>query len=287
MTTPAEYKSRVKPTWCPGCGDFGVLNALQIACANLAIDRNNLVVVSGIGCSSDLPHFMKAYGLHTLHGRALAVAQGIRMANTALTVIVSGGDGDGYGIGVGHFIHALRRNLNLTYIVMDNRIYGLTTGQASPTSSPGLVTKSTPRGNVESALNPLAMALIGGATFIGRGFSGEPLHLAQVLQKAITHKGFSLVDVFSPCVTWNKRNTYDWFRERVFKLEEAGHHPADFNEALKAVLREDDRLPIGVVYETQCSTYEEEETVLKGEPLVKNRLGLTEEEWKGMVAELM
>jgi 2-oxoglutarate ferredoxin oxidoreductase subunit beta len=287
MTSPAEYKSRVKPTWCPGCGDFGVLNALQIACATLAIEKNNLVVVSGIGCSSDLPHFMKAYGLHTLHGRALAVAQGIRMANKALTVIVAGGDGDGYGIGVGHFIHALRRNLDLTYIVMDNRIYGLTTGQASPTSSPGHVTKSTPRGNVESALNPLAMALVGGATFIGRGFSGEPLHLAQVFQKAITHKGFSLVDVLSPCVTWNKLNTYDWFRERVFKLEEAGHNPTDFNAALKTVLREDDRLPIGVVYETDCSTYEEEETVLKGEPLVKNRLGLTEEEWKEMVAELM
>jgi 2-oxoglutarate/2-oxoacid ferredoxin oxidoreductase subunit beta len=284
MSTAAEYRSRVRRTWCPGCGDYGVLNALQNACAALSIERRNLVVVSGIGCSSDLPHFMSAYGIHTLHGRALPVAQGIKMANKELTVIATGGDGDGYGIGAGHFLHALRRNLDLTYIVMDNRIYGLTTGQASPTSDRGHKTKSTPMGNPECALNPLALAVVGGATFVGRGFSGEPVHLADVMKRAIAHKGFSLVDVFSPCVTWNKVNTYDWYRPRVVKMETEGHNPADRDAAIRQALRED-KLPIGVLYEIDEPTFTDEEPSLQGEPLVKSRIGLTDEEWKALMEE--
>jgi 2-oxoglutarate ferredoxin oxidoreductase subunit beta len=284
MSTAAEYRSRVRRTWCPGCGDYGVLNALQNACAALSIERHNLMIVSGIGCSSDLPHFMSAYGIHTLHGRALPVAQGIKMANKELTVIATGGDGDGYGIGAGHFLHALRRNLDLTYIVMDNRIYGLTTGQASPTSERGHKTKSTPLGNPECALNPLALAVVGGATFVGRGFSGEPVHLAEVLKRAITHKGFSLVDVFSPCVTWNKVNTYDWYRPRVVKMETEGHNPADRDAAIRQALRED-KLPIGVIYEINEPTFAEVEPALQGEPLVKSRIGLTDEEWKALMEE--
>jgi 2-oxoglutarate ferredoxin oxidoreductase subunit beta len=284
MSTAAEYRSRVRRTWCPGCGDYGVLNALQNACAALSIERHNLMIVSGIGCSSDLPHFMSAYGIHTLHGRALPVAQGIKMANKELTVIATGGDGDGYGIGAGHFLHALRRNLDLTYIVMDNRIYGLTTGQASPTSERGHKTKSTPLGNPECALNPLALAVVGEATFVGRGFSGEPVHLAEVLKRAITHKGFSLVDVFSPCVTWNKVNTYDWYRPRVVKMETEGHNPADRDAAIRQALRED-KLPIGVIYEINEPTFAEVEPALQGEPLVKSRIGLTDEEWKALMEE--
>jgi 2-oxoglutarate ferredoxin oxidoreductase subunit beta len=284
MSTAAEYKSRVRQTWCPGCGDYGVLNGLLSACAALGIERHNLVVVSGIGCSSDLPHFMNTYGIHTLHGRALPVAQGIKMANKDLTVVITGGDGDGYGIGAGHFLHAMRRNLDLTYIVMDNRIYGLTTGQASPTSEKGHKTKSTPLGNPECALNPLALAVVGGATFVGRGFSGEPVHLAEVIRRGIVHKGFSLVDVFSPCVTWNKVNTYDWYRPRVVKLETEGHNPADRDSAIRQALRED-KLPIGVIYETVEPTFMEDESSLQGEPLVKRRIGLTEEEWNGLMEE--
>jgi 2-oxoglutarate ferredoxin oxidoreductase subunit beta len=284
MSTAAEYKSRVRQTWCPGCGDYGVLNALQSACAALGIERHNLVVVSGIGCSSDLPHFMSTYGIHTLHGRALPVAQGIKMANKNLTVVITGGDGDGYGIGAGHFLHAMRRNLDLTYIVMDNRIYGLTTGQASPTSEKGLKTKSTPIGNPECALNPLALAVVGGATFVGRGFSGEPVHLSEVIRRGLAHKGFSLVDVFSPCVTWNKINTYDWYRPRVVKLETEGHNPADRDAAIRQALRED-KLPIGVIYETDEPTFVEDEPSLQGEPLVNSRIGLTDEEWNALMEE--
>ncbi len=286
MSTAAEYKSRVRQTWCPGCGDYGVLNALQNACAALSIDRSNLVVVSGIGCSSDLPHFMSAYGIHTLHGRALPVAQGIKMANKDLTVVITSGDGDGYGIGAGHFLHAMRRNLDLTYIVMDNRIYGLTTGQASPTSNRGHKTKSTPAGNPECALNPLALAVVGGATFVGRGFSGEPVHLAEVFRRALAHKGFALVDVFSPCVTWNKVDTYESYRPRVVKMEAEGHNPADRDAAIRQALRED-KLPIGVIYEVDEPTFTDEEPSLQGEPLVKSRIGLTDEEWNGLIEEFV
>jgi 2-oxoglutarate ferredoxin oxidoreductase subunit beta len=285
MSAAAEYKSRVRQTWCPGCGDYGVLNGLLSACAALEIERHNLVVVSGIGCSSDLPHFMSAYGIHTLHGRALPVAQGIKMANKDLTVVLTGGDGDGYGIGAGHFLHALRRNLDLTYIVMDNRIYGLTTGQASPTSDRGHKTKSTPAGNPECALNPLALAVVGGATFVGRGFSGEPVHLAEVIRRGMAHKGFSLVDVFSPCVTWNKINTYDWYRPRVVKLETEGHNPANRDAALWQALRDDGKLPIGVLYETDEPTFADVEPSLQGEPLVKSRIELTDEEWNTLIGE--
>jgi 2-oxoglutarate ferredoxin oxidoreductase subunit beta len=287
MTTAADYKSRIRITWCPGCGDYGVLNALQTACAALNIENSSLVIVSGIGCSSDLPHFMNAYGIHTLHGRAVPVAQGIKMANMNLNVVITGGDGDGYGIGVGHFIHALRRNLDLTYIVMDNQIYGLTTGQASPTSVKCVKTKSSPEGNPENALNPIALALVGGATFVARGFSGDPVQLAEVMRRALAHKGFSLVDVFSPCVTWNKLNTYAWFRERVFKLESEGHDPSNLDAAIRQAMRADDRLPLGVFYEADRPTFDQDEPSLQGEPLVQGRMGLTDEEWNGLIEEFM
>ncbi|MBN1438754.1 MAG: 2-oxoacid:ferredoxin oxidoreductase subunit beta [Anaerolineales bacterium] len=261
-----------------------MLNALQNAFAALDLDRRNLVVVSGIGCSSDLPHFLNVYGIHTLHGRALPVAQGIKMANKELTVVVTGGDGDGYGIGAGHFLHAMRRNLDLTYIVMDNRIYGLTTGQASPTSYKGHKTKSTPAGNPECALNPLALAVAGGATFVGRGFSGEPIHLAETMKRAIAHKGFSLVDVLSPCVTWNKSFSYDYYRPLIVKLDQDRHDPSDRDAALRQALRED-KLPIGVLYEIDEPTFAEEEPSLQGGPLVRSRIGLTDEEWAALMDE--
>jgi 2-oxoglutarate ferredoxin oxidoreductase subunit beta len=285
MSTTAEYASRARQTWCPGCGNYGVLNGLLRACAALSIEPRNLAVVSGIGCSSNLPHYLNAYGIHALHGRALPVAQGIKIANKNLTVVVTGGDGDIYGIGAGHFLHALRGNLDLTCIVMDNKIYGLTAGQASPTSDKGHKTKSTPVGNPEFALNPLAHAIVGRATFVGRGFSGEPAHLADVIKRALAHKGFSLVDVFSPCVTWNKVNTYAWFRERVVKLETEGHDPADRASAVRQALREDGTLPIGIFYETDNPSFTEEEPALQGEPLVHRRVGLTDAEWSALMGD--
>src|SRR5499426_4885915 len=173
----STYESVVEPDWCPGCGDFGVLRALQIAAGRLGIKPKDLMIVSGIGCSSNLPGFIHAYGVHSLHGRAVAIATGIKLANHALNVVITGGDGDGYGIGLGHFVHAMRRNINITYVVMNNQIYGLTTGQASPTTERGEWTKSTPGGCPEDDLNPLAMALIAGATYVARGSSAEQEHL--------------------------------------------------------------------------------------------------------------
>ena len=216
------YAGPVDPDWCPGCGDFGVLKAVKMAAGRLGIQPKDLVIVSGIGCSSNLPGFIHAYGVHSLHGRAVAVAEGIKLANHALHVVVTGGDGDGYGIGVGHFIHAMRRNIDITYVVMNNQIYGLTTGQASPTTMKEVRTKSTPRGNPEPPINPIALALVSGATYVARGFSGDPDHLAQLIAGGIAHRGFALIDVFSPCVTYNKVNTYPWFKQRVYKLEEEG-----------------------------------------------------------------
>src|SRR5262244_937921 len=230
----STYESVVEPDWCPGCGDFGVLRALEIAAGKLGIYPKDLMVVSGIGCSSNLPGFVHAYGVHSLHGRAVAVASGIKLANHDLNVVITGGDGDGYGIGIGHFIHAMRRNLDLTYIVMNNQIYGLTTGQASPTTMKEVRTKSTPMGNFELPVNPVALALVSGATYVARGFSGENKHLADLIAGGIAHHGFALIDVFSPCVTYNKINTYPWFRQRLYKLDDdKNYDAADFDCAME------------------------------------------------------
>lgn len=269
MADVAVFKSEVKPDWCPGCGDFGVLNSLQKACADLDLSPHQVMVVSGIGCSSNLPGFFNSYGMHTLHGRSLAVAQGTKLANYDMTVIAAGGDGDGYGIGVGHFIHAIRRNIDMTYIVMDNQIYGLTTGQTSPTTELKTKTKSTPGGSLEQPLNPLALSLAGGASFVARGFSGEPTHLTELFKKAIQHKGFAHIDVFSPCVTFNKTNTYPYFKQRVYKLEDEKHDTKNFEAALKKAYEWGDRIPIGVFYAEERSVYEAGETAMMNGPLVK------------------
>ncbi|OUC06430.1 2-oxoacid ferredoxin oxidoreductase, partial [Litorilinea aerophila] len=189
--TAKDFKGKVNPDWCPGCGDFGVLNSVQRAVAELGLRPHEILTVSGIGCSSNFPGFFNAYGMHTLHGRALAVATGAKLANHELTVIVTGGDGDGYGIGGNHFMHAARRNIDLTYIVMNNQIYGLTTGQLSPTSREGMKTKSSPFGSVELTINPLLISIMAGATFVARGFSGDGKHLVELIKQAIQHRGFA------------------------------------------------------------------------------------------------
>ncbi|MBN9394880.1 MAG: 2-oxoacid:ferredoxin oxidoreductase subunit beta [Candidatus Melainabacteria bacterium] len=285
---PVEtYKGPVEPDWCPGCGDFGVLKGIQTAAAKLGIPTHNLLVVSGIGCSSNLPGFINAYGIHSLHGRAVPVATGAHLANTDLKTIITGGDGDGYGIGVGHLIHAMRRNLDVTYIVMDNQIYGLTTGQTSPTTTVGHKTKSTPMGNVENPLNPLALAITAGATFVARAFSGEQKHLADTIAAAIEHKGFSLVDVHSPCVTYNKINTYPFFKERVYKLEDENWDPSDFNSSLNKAWEWGDRIPLGVVYKTDKPTYEDSEIAFKKGALVKQDLRADKKVWQECIDEMI
>jgi 2-oxoglutarate/2-oxoacid ferredoxin oxidoreductase subunit beta len=220
--------------------------------------------------------------MHTLHGRALAVATGVKLANHDLNVIVTGGDGDGFGIGGNHFIHTMRRNVDLTYIVMDNQIYGLTTGQVSPTSSIGMKTKSTPFGSVEGPINPIVLALAAGATYIARGFSGEPKHLTELIKQAIRHKGFAFIDVFSPCVTYNHDNTYLWFKERVKKLEaDNTYDPSDWGTAMRKAQLWGDEIHIGKFFErTNLPALHELEPVLheKGalthqEPRISEALG--------------
>ena len=281
-TPLTEFRSKVMPDWCPGCGDFGVLSSLQRALSNMGAQPHETMVVSGIGCSSNLPGFIRSYGMHTLHGRSVAVATGTKLGNPDLTVVTTGGDGDGFGIGVGHFLHAARRNVNITYIVMNNQIYGLTTGQASPTTHRLHKTKSTPNGNLEFPFRPENLALTAGASFVARGFSGDGAHLAKIMERAISHKGFSLVVVMSPCVTYNKLNTYAWFRERVYKLEEEGHDVNNFELALKKGLEWDDRIPLGVFYEEDKPVYEESETAYEFGPPAKQKLGLKEEDWNAL-----
>jgi len=282
------YAGPIEPDWCPGCGDFGVLKAVKMAAAKAEVQTRDLVVVSGIGCSSNLPGYLHAYGVHSLHGRAVAVASGIKLANTDLKVVITGGDGDGYGIGLGHFIHAMRRNLDLTYVVMNNQIYGLTTGQASPTTTKGHRTKSTPRGNDERPINPIALALVSGATYVARGFSGEPNHMAELIAGGIRHKGFALIDVFSPCVTYNHLNTYQWFKQRLYKLEDhAGYDPTQVAVALEKSFEWGERIPIGLFYRDAQPTYEDSEPALRQGPLVRQKLGVDGPLFQSLIEELL
>ncbi|MDB6063864.1 MAG: 2-oxoacid ferredoxin oxidoreductase [Pedosphaera sp.] len=283
------FKGKIHPDWCPGCGDFSVLSALQTALFELGLLPHQVVVISGIGCSSNLPGYVNTYGMHTLHGRALAVATGVKLGNHALKVIATGGDGDGFGIGGNHFMHTMRRNVDLTYIVMDNQIYGLTTGQTSPTSRKGMKTKSTPHGNVENPINPIPLAIVGGATYVGRGFSGKQKHLVDLIKGAIQHKGFSFVDVFSPCVTYNKDNTYQFFNPRVKPLEEMGHDISNFGQAMERGYQWNEEIPIGLFWKrTDLPSLEEQEPVLEqGGPLAFRELGISDEQAQCLIQELL
>jgi 2-oxoglutarate ferredoxin oxidoreductase subunit beta len=283
------YKGKIHPDWCPGCGDFSVLSALQTALFELGLKPHEVLVISGIGCSSNLPGYINTYGMHTLHGRSLAVATGAKLGNHELKVIATGGDGDGYGIGGNHFTHTMRRNIDLTYIVMDNQIYGLTTGQTSPTSRKGMKTKSTPHGNVENPINPIPLAIVGGATYVARGFSGKQKHLVELIKGAILHKGFSLVDVFSPCVTYNKDNTYQFFNPRIKILEEQGHDTSDFHKAMDKGYEWGEEIPIGLFWKrTDLPSLEEQESVLdQGGPLAFRKLGISDEQAQSLVSELL
>src|SRR5437588_569668 len=276
----ADLKGKVDPDWCPGCGDFGVLAAVQKALVELQIPNHQVVTISGIGCSSNFPGYINTYGMHTLHGRALAVATGVKLANHDLTVVVTGGDGDGFGIGGNHFIHTMRRNVDLLYLAMDNQIYGLTTGQVSPTSSVGMKTKSTPFGSVEGPINPITLALAAGATFIARGFSGDQKHLTDLIKQGLKHKGFSFIDVFSPCVTYNHDNTYPWFKQRVKRLEDdPAYDASNWLMALERSRQWGDEVPIGRFFQrTDLPSLDQAEPVLEtGGPLALRELGIPAE----------
>lgn len=276
----ADYKTDVHNDWCPGCGDFGILNAIQMALADMQVPKHRATIFSGIGCSGKTPHFIKTYGIHTLHGRVLPFAQGAKLANPDLEVIAVGGDGDGLGIGAGHFVSAGRRNVDMAYIIFNNAVYGLTKGQASPTLKLGMKTKSLPQPNVNNSVNPIALALVSGFTFLARGYSYDVRHLKDIIKKAVEHKGLAFVDVLQPCPTYNDINTKEWFQgndnvdpetkkvmPRIYKLEDTGYDgivrdPSQMNDKMAAALARSNewgnKIPIGVFYQNEhIPTYQE------------------------------
>lgn len=286
MATFKEFRNNIKPNWCPGCGDFSVQAAIQRAAANVGLEPESLAVISGIGCSGRISGYINAYGLHGIHGRALPIAQGVKLANRDLTVIASGGDGDGFAIGIGHTIHAIRRNINMTYIVMDNQIYGLTKGQTSPRSSEGFKTKSTPEGSIESTLSPLELAISAGATFVAQSFSSDLKQLTSLIEQGIQHEGFSLINVFSPCVTFNKVNTYDWFKEHITNLDTMPDYDPSNRTLAMTTLMDTGSMITGLIYQNKNKKcYEDLVHGFKPEPLVNQSLALSEIEFDNLVAE--
>ena len=276
----ADYRTPLFNDWCPGCGNFGILTALQMALVDLQLEPSKVAIISGIGCHGKTPHWINAYVVHTLHGRALPFAIGVKLANPGIEVIAHGGDGDGLGIGAGHFVNTGRRNVDMTYIIHDNGVYGLTKGQASPTLKLGLQTKALPKPNINEGINPIALALASGYTFIARSYAFDVMHLKETIKKAIQHRGMALVVVQQPCPTYNNINTKDWYSgedrkdpatgkpvPRVYKLEETGydgvvHSPEEAlpktEEALAKSQEWGDRIPLGVFYRNELiSTYQE------------------------------
>lgn len=286
MATFKEFRNNVKPNWCPGCGDFSVQAAIQRAAANVGLEPENLAVISGIGCSGRISGYINAYGLHGIHGRALPIAQGVKLANRELTVIASGGDGDGFAIGMGHTVHAIRRNLDVTYIVMDNQIYGLTKGQTSPRSAEGFKTKSTPEGSIETTLSPLEIAMSAGATFVAQSFSTDLKQLTLMIEEGLKHKGFSLINVFSPCVTFNKVNTYDWFKENIVNLDQFPDYDPTNRIAAMNKIMETNGMLTGLIYQNkERKPYEDMIVGFQEAGLANQDLALSPEHFGKLVAE--
>lgn len=246
----------IDPTWCKGCGIYGLFSAFKKAAVAVDLDPEQLVVVTGIGCHGRFNNYLRCYGFHALHGRTLPVATGVKLANPGLEVVAISGDGDAYSIGLSHFLHTIRRNLDVTYIVVNNQVYALTQGQTSPTSQMGYVSISTPLGSRECPLDGLRLALAAGATFVARGFSGEPAHLASLIERGLKHKGFSLIEVLGPCVTHNKINTYQWYKEYIdWSDQNAGYSARDKRMAWKRLLNNKKKFPVGLIYEEEKTTY--------------------------------
>jgi 2-oxoglutarate/2-oxoacid ferredoxin oxidoreductase subunit beta len=267
-----EFSSPVEIAWCPGCGNFGILRALKQALVELQLKPAQVLVVSGIGQAGKTPHYLKCNTFNGLHGRSLPAAAGARLANRDLTVIAEGGDGDGYGEGGNHLIGAISRNIKITYLVHNNQVYALTKGQASPTSAPGFVTKTTPGGAGE-ALNPIALAIALNASFVARSYAGDAAHLSGMIKAAIQHRGFALLDILQPCVTFNRVNTYQFYQARLYKLEDDRQYdPANRVEAFRRSLEWGDKIPIGIFYRHERPLFEDTHPVLKEKPLV-NQVG--------------
>lgn len=269
MVTLEDFNSDDPIAWCPGCGNFSILKALKQALVEIQQQPHELVIVSGIGQAPKTPHYLRCNCFNGLHGRTLPVATGIKLANHKLTVLAQGGDGDGYGEGGNHFLHAMRRNINITYLVHNNQIYGLTKGQASPTSDAGFVTKTTPRGSISPACNPLLLAVASDCSFVARGFAGEIEHLADLIKTGIQHKGFALIDILQPCVSFNRINTFKWYSDRVYEIDsDSTYDTKDRLNAFQKAQEWGDKIPIGIIYRNQRSTLEKQIPAIADQPLV-------------------
>jgi 2-oxoglutarate ferredoxin oxidoreductase subunit beta len=272
MVTVKDYAESIPIAWCPGCGNFAILQALRKALVDLGIEPHQLLFVSGIGQAPKLPHYTHGNVFNGLHGRTLPAATGAKITNHKLVVIGIDGDGGAYGEGIGHLLATMRRNVNMTYMVHNNQVYGLTKGQASPTSDLGFVTKTTPLG-ASQPVNPLALALASDVSFLARGFAGDIEHLSALLKMGIEHKGFSLIDILQPCVSFNHKNTYQWYRERVYKVEnESGYDYGDKIVAFAKAQEWGDRIPIGLIYRKERPVYEDQVPALKEMVLVKHKI---------------
>ncbi|MEE8413728.1 MAG: 2-oxoacid:ferredoxin oxidoreductase subunit beta [Dehalococcoidales bacterium] len=271
MVTMKDYGNSVSIAWCPGCGNFAILQALRKTLVDIGLEPHQVLFVSGIGQAPKLPHYTHGNVFNGLHGRSLPAATGARLANHELVVIGIDGDGGAYGEGVGHLLATMRRNINMTYMVHNNQVYGLTKGQASPTSDLGFVTRTTPLG-ASQPLNPLAVALASDVSFLARGFAGDIEHLSGLLRMGIEHHGFALIDILQPCVSFNHRNTFKWYRERVYKLEDESYDPGDKMAALAKAQEWGDRIPIGLIYRNERPVYEEQLPALKKMTLVKQNI---------------
>lgn len=271
MVSIKDYESSYANQWCPGCGNFGILSAMKDALVNLGIPPEQLLIISGIGQAAKTPHFLKCNMFHALHGRALPLATGAKMANHDLKILVNSGDGDCYGEGGNHFMHAIRRNVDLTLLVHNNKTYGLTKGQASPTSDFGMVTPLQPHGVISEPFNGLSVALSLGAGFVARGFSGNMEHLSRLIQAGMKHKGFSLIDILQPCVSFNRVNTYDWYKKRVHDLFEENYDPDDFENAINIARRWGEKIPIGIIYQKEKPTFIDRIEMLNQGPLISQK----------------
>jgi 2-oxoglutarate ferredoxin oxidoreductase subunit beta len=269
MVTLEDFHSDDPIAWCPGCGNFSILKALKKALVDIQQEPHELVIVSGIGQAPKTPHYLRCNCFNGLHGRTLPVATGIRLANHKLTVIAQGGDGDGYGEGGNHFLHAMRRNINITYLVHNNQVYGLTKGQTSPTSDYGFVTRTTPRGAISPACNPLLLAIASDCSFVARGFAGEIDHLAGLIKAGIRHRGFALIDILQPCVSFNRVNTFKWYSDRVYQIDEDSiYNASDRLQAFEKAQEWGDKIPIGLLYRNQRPTLEQQIPAIAGQALV-------------------
>ena len=272
--SPAKFNTQIKPTWCPGCGNFGIWTALKQALVDSGLEPHEVYMIYDIGCFGNGANFTKTYACHSLHGRTLPVAVGAKLGNKNLKVIALSGDGGSYGEGIQHLIHSARYNIDITLLVADNQRFSLTTGQASPLTKEGTITKTTPFGEIKKPINPLLLSINAGASFVARGFAGDPKQLAEIIRQGIRHKGFAHIDILQPCVSFNKENTYEWYREVIYKLDEHRYEPNDQARAIEKIteFEREGKMPVGIFYQERRETYGDQLIQLKEEPLYAQSL---------------